>query len=202
MKIPQRRALVPASLVCAVVIAFEGFAAAQQPTQAQANAIRQSCRSDYMKHCSSVPTGGAAALACLRENASVVSSGCQQALRAASGGATTPKPDAKPPAPVQGSQSSQGSSSASWPHTIVNDRGSAVVYQPQVISWPDRHILNTRMALALSPAGAKAPTLGTIEVAFTTFSDLASRTVTLTEPKLTSVKFPPRPPSRRSGSSR
>src|SRR4051794_8052899 len=53
---------------------------AQQPTQAQANAIRQNCRSDYMRHCSDVPTGGAASLACLEEHAAQVSGACRQAL--------------------------------------------------------------------------------------------------------------------------
>src|SRR5262245_35209944 len=53
---------------------------AQQPSQAQVNAIRQACRSDYMAHCSSVPTGGAAALQCLQQHASSMSGGCQQAL--------------------------------------------------------------------------------------------------------------------------
>ena len=192
--IQHRRALVAASLVCAVVIDAQGIAAAQQPTQAQANAIRQSCRSDYMTHCSSVPTGGEAALACLREHASAVSSGCQQALRAVSGAAPAAKPPAKPAVSVQGAQ---GASSPSWPHTVVSDRGSAVVYQPQVISWPDRHIVNTRMAVALTPAAAKAPTLGTIEVAFTTHSDLSSRTVTLTEPRLTSTSFPAAVPEQK-----
>jgi len=63
-------------------------AAGQQPTQAQANAIRSACRSDYQAHCSNVPTGGSAALACLQQNAANVSPGCQQAL-AALGGAPT-----------------------------------------------------------------------------------------------------------------
>ena len=37
-------------------------ALAQQPTQQQANAIRSSCRGDYMNVCSGVPTGGMPAL--------------------------------------------------------------------------------------------------------------------------------------------
>lgn len=32
-------------------------AAAQQPTPAQANALRQACRFDYIRHCTGVPTG-------------------------------------------------------------------------------------------------------------------------------------------------
>ena len=33
----------------------------------------------------------------------------------------------------------------------VSDRGSAIVYQPQVISWPERATLNTRIAVAVTP---------------------------------------------------
>ncbi|HEX4617721.1 MAG TPA: cysteine rich repeat-containing protein [Stellaceae bacterium] len=65
-----------------------GQAVAQQPTQAgqsnqaQINAVRQACRSDYMAHCSSVPTGGSAALACLQQNMQSLSAPCQQAVGA------------------------------------------------------------------------------------------------------------------------
>src|SRR6266478_9273293 len=60
-------------------------AAAQQPTSAQASAIRQACRADYQANCAGVPTGGQAALACLQRNAAKTSPACQQALSAAGG---------------------------------------------------------------------------------------------------------------------
>jgi hypothetical protein len=60
---------------------------AKKPTDAQIAAIRSACRSDYPKVCAGVPTGGAPALQCLDKNKSKVSSGCQQALNAAGGGA-------------------------------------------------------------------------------------------------------------------
>ena len=78
-------------------------ALAQQPTQAQANALRQSCRGDYQSHCASVPTGGSAALACLQQNASSLSAPCQQALAAVGSNSTQPNapggPQASAPAP-------------------------------------------------------------------------------------------------------
>jgi hypothetical protein len=61
--------------------------AAKKPSDAQIAAIRSACRSDYPKVCAGVPTGGAPALQCLEKNKSKVSSGCQQAVNAASGGA-------------------------------------------------------------------------------------------------------------------
>ncbi len=74
-----------------VICALAGFsalaspAASQRPTASQIAAIRQACRADYRAHCMGVPTGGAAALACLRRNASNVSPACQRALSAPGG---------------------------------------------------------------------------------------------------------------------
>jgi hypothetical protein len=57
-------------------------ALAQAPSQAQRDAIKSECRSDYMAHCSSVPPGGEASLQCLQKNMASLSSGCQGAVRA------------------------------------------------------------------------------------------------------------------------
>src|SRR5262249_16886275 len=54
-----------------------------QPTEAQKEAVKSACRSDYMAHCSSVTPGGEAALQCLAKNMSSLSSGCQSAVKAA-----------------------------------------------------------------------------------------------------------------------
>lgn len=87
-------------LATTALIVGSGYATAQQPTQAQADAIRQSCRADYQSHCASVPTGGSAALQCLRNNLASLSPGCQSAVSAAGGSATA----APTPATPQGSQ--------------------------------------------------------------------------------------------------
>ncbi len=77
-----------------------------------------------------------------------------------------------------------------WPHIVTGANGSATIYQPQVISWPERRTLNTRAAIGLTPTGAKAAILGVIEVAFATQTDLPERTVVLSEPRLVSARFP------------
>jgi hypothetical protein len=64
--------------------------ATKPPSNAQINAIRSACRSDYPKVCAGVPTGGAPALQCLEKNKSKVSAGCERAIAAAGGGAATP----------------------------------------------------------------------------------------------------------------
>jgi hypothetical protein len=52
--------------------------AAQQPTQAQRDAIRAVCRSDFMANCASVQPGGKEALQCLLRN----EANCRQTVRA------------------------------------------------------------------------------------------------------------------------
>jgi hypothetical protein len=69
----------------------------QAPTDAQRNAIRSECRSDYEAHCASVPPGGAASLQCLEKNMSSLSSGCQTAVRAVEApAAAAPKAESTP----------------------------------------------------------------------------------------------------------
>jgi hypothetical protein len=94
MKQPTKPAALRIPLLVLVCLGFAGAALAQQPTQAQINAIRQSCRADYQTYCASVPPGGAASLSCLKQNSPSLSAACQQAVNAVSGGA--------PPSPTQG----------------------------------------------------------------------------------------------------
>jgi Cysteine rich repeat len=82
--------------------------AAKKPSSAQAAAIRSACRSDYMAHCASVPTGGAAALNCLKQNKSNLSANCQQAVNAAGGGAAS----GGAAAPAEGGAPAQGGAAA------------------------------------------------------------------------------------------
>jgi hypothetical protein len=62
-------------------------ASAQQPTQAQRDAIRAACRSDFMANCSGVQPGGKEAFECLLQNDAKLSPSCQAAVNAAA-----PKP--------------------------------------------------------------------------------------------------------------
>jgi hypothetical protein len=82
--------IVAASLSLAAMPAFS-----QQPTQAQRDAIRSACRTDYEAHCASIPPGGAASLQCLQQNMSSLSSSCQSAVRA-----VEPAAESKPAAPA------------------------------------------------------------------------------------------------------
>lgn len=95
MRLSGIRTIIVASLGLFVV----GTSWAQQPTQAQQNAIRQHCRSDYQSYCSAVPTGGQASLQCLQQHASQLSSACGQAVGAIGGGSSPAVTSA--PAPAQ-----------------------------------------------------------------------------------------------------
>jgi hypothetical protein len=78
-----------------------------------------------------------------------------------------------------------------WPQTVRGPNGSsAVVYQPQPISWPEHQSLTARAAIAVTTQGAKTPILGTIELTFATRTDPGTGTVILTEPKLIRSHFP------------
>ena len=95
------------------VIAIAGLglaltsAAQAQITEAQKNAMRSSCRSDYMANCMSVPPGGKEAFECLKSHLPKLSPACQHAVNAVTppGAAkpavvTAPPPPAKPKSAV------------------------------------------------------------------------------------------------------
>lgn len=73
------------ALLCALTAALILAAATPsfaQPTEAQKEAVKSACRSDYMAHCSSVTPGGEEALQCLAKNMSSLSGSCQSAVKA------------------------------------------------------------------------------------------------------------------------
>jgi len=71
-------------------------AAAQQPTQAQRDAIRAACRSDFIANCSGVQPGGTDAFECLLRNDAKLSPSCRTAVNAAA--PKSAEPAAAPPA--------------------------------------------------------------------------------------------------------
>ena len=94
---PTRMGRSIAALAACVVWAPTAWA--QQPSPDQINAIRASCRSDFMANCSGVPRGGAEALACLKQHMAQLSAPCQTAVSAATPKSPAPAA-AVPPAPA------------------------------------------------------------------------------------------------------
>jgi hypothetical protein len=85
-----------AMLAGAMVISASAFA--QAPTDAQREAIRSACRSDYIAHCSSVPPGGLESLQCLQKNMSSLSGSCKSAVSAVEAPAAAPAAKSETPA--------------------------------------------------------------------------------------------------------
>jgi len=83
------RAATPAALLAFTAASIATSALAQAPTEAQREAIKSECRSDYIAHCSSIPPGGAASLECLQKNMASLSAGCAGAVRAVEAPAET-----------------------------------------------------------------------------------------------------------------
>jgi hypothetical protein len=77
-----RRDAAPCAILVTAIVAIATSSFAQGPSEAQREAVKSACRSDYMAHCSSVQPGGEAALQCLAKNMSSLSAGCQSAVRA------------------------------------------------------------------------------------------------------------------------
>lgn len=86
-----------------------------QATDAQRDAIRTSCRSDFMSHCSGVQPGGTAAFQCLQQNTAKLSASCKSAVSAVTA-QEAPKPvpatksEAPKPAPTPAEAPKAGSS--------------------------------------------------------------------------------------------
>ena len=89
---------------CAMLLPLSIAGVSAQPTREQQEAIRQSCRSDYMANCMSVKPGGLEALQCLQRNLGKLSPACRTAVNAAAPKAAPTGPAAAPmpaSAPIQ-----------------------------------------------------------------------------------------------------
>jgi hypothetical protein len=93
-------------------------ALAQQPTQAQRDAVRAACRSDFMANCASVQPGGKEALECLLRNEPKLSPPCRSAVSAIATPASSPAPAPTAAAPAEPSGASAPVQS-SMPATAV-----------------------------------------------------------------------------------
>jgi hypothetical protein len=106
------------------LLAGAGPAASQAPTDAQKNAIRSACRSDYQAHCANVAPGGQASFACLQQNYSSLSAPCQNAVGAIAGG--PPSAPSSPGSASTSTQQPQASTHAPPPHP-ANPRAEAAI---------------------------------------------------------------------------
>ncbi|WP_018896873.1 hypothetical protein [Rhizobium sp. 2MFCol3.1] len=90
------QALVILAAISAMCVA-PSLTGAQQPTDAQRNAVRSACRSDFIAQCSGVTPGGMEALTCLQKHDASLSKACRDAISALEG----PKKTSNDAAPTQ-----------------------------------------------------------------------------------------------------
>jgi hypothetical protein len=104
-------------------------AIAQQPTQAQRDALRAACRSDFIANCAGVQPGGRDALMCLVRNSAKLSAPCGAAVTAVTGGAeaapATAAPSAKKPSPPESADESGKPPSSSMAAAKESSRPSS-----------------------------------------------------------------------------
>ena len=70
------------SLMAGMALLCSVAAHAQTATEAQKEALRSDCRSDFIAHCKGVSPGGVEAFECLVKNESSLSESCQAAVKA------------------------------------------------------------------------------------------------------------------------
>ena len=141
-------------LALAAGAAFAAAGAAQaQITTAQQSALRASCRSDFMAHCSGVTPGGKDALMCLQKNVGSLSGPCQTAVRA-----TMPAPAAAKAEPVPQTMTPAPAAAAPPPSAPTTAITTAPPPKPAVAAPPPaRHIIKPAAAAPAPAAAAPAP---------------------------------------------
>ncbi len=106
------------ALLAAATFAAAAPGFAQAPSQAQRDAIKSQCRSDYIAHCSSIPPGGEASLQCLQKNMSSLSASCKSAVQAVEAPAE-PKAESAPTAPATPKTESAPAAATTKPETAA-----------------------------------------------------------------------------------
>jgi Cysteine rich repeat len=143
------------------IVVASGLAAAQAfaqaPTTAQRNAIKSSCRSDYIAHCSSVQPGGAAALQCLQKNMGSLSSSCQAAVKAVTSSEAKPAtPAAEEGKPATAAKAAPETAPAAAPAAAAPAATTAAPAAPALVLRPLRPIEEIRIVNAACGADARA----------------------------------------------
>jgi hypothetical protein len=136
--------------------------AAQQPTQAQRDALRSACRSDFMANCASVQPGGKEALECLLRNEPKLSLPCRSAVNAiatpASGTAAPAPTAATPPKPSDASAPAQPATATSpatkTPATVPTRKTTSGIRATTTPATPSAGASGSASAPTTAPAVA------------------------------------------------
>jgi len=162
--------------------------AAQQPSPEQIEAIRQSCRSDFISHCSGVQPGGREALQCLERNAAQLSSECGKAVSAAVPNAEPPRPATALSPPQQAQPSEQDQLAAMRKACTLDD---VIAHCSWIALTSPELLLCLRANGAQLSPGCQAAVSATPTMA--TPMPAAAPTVATPSPSAAPAAFPPPP---------
>lgn len=146
-----KRLLVLGMAAAAGLVATQALA----QSDAQRNAIKSACRSDYMSKCASVPPGGAAAFQCLQKNIAGLSSACQTAVKA-----LEPAAEARPPAdakPVVEAKPASAPPAASGPVAAEASKPSVEPLKAAAQPAASVPVAPAQLATAAAKPAAAAP---------------------------------------------
>lgn len=76
-----------------------------------------------------------------------------------------------------------------WPREFMRDGARLTYYQPQVDAWTDQRVLESRVAITLTPPGDTVPLAGSLWVRATTTTHLERREVVLENIEVVRSKF-------------
>ncbi len=135
------------SMATVILFAIASPAFAQAPSQAQRDAIKTQCRSDYIAHCSSIHPGGEASLQCLQKNMSSLSPACASAVGAVEAPAaapkaaepapaTTPKAESTPPAAKPATAAPKAAATPATKGTTAAPAAAAATAAPVIATAP------------------------------------------------------------------
>jgi hypothetical protein len=81
-----------------------------------------------------------------------------------------------------------------WPRSYTTASGAAMVlYQPQVSSWEGQKLMKAFAAVSYTPAGAKAPALGSLHIEADTEVSVPERLVSFSKYRILEANFPALP---------
>jgi hypothetical protein len=148
-----RLSMIPALACC--LLASGAIAAGM--TDAEKDALRSSCRSDYFSYCSSVPRGPAV-LTCLQKNIASVSAGCRQALSNPGGASAPPAAATKAaPAPSPAATAAPAPAAKTAPPPETSSPPPTHATMPSAAPAPVAPAAADKAAPAPAPAAKAAP---------------------------------------------
>lgn len=141
-------ALVIVTAISAICV-LPDLAGAQQPTDAQRNAIRSACRADFIAQCSGVTPGGMEALSCLQKHDASLSKPCRDAISAVEG----TKKSSNDTAPAQAPSAQQ--TTAATPPAAPGQAGQPTAAQRDAVKSSYRSDFIAQCP-GVTPGGAQA----------------------------------------------